>query len=348
MRERRRDCKRPAIRPRAVLGNLLFTQSMLGSAPAPIQPRSAGDIGGGVDVGVMGKAGGLAVGQLARVCARVALAVAACSMLAACAGSNLSSKSRYSKRIIQDGEPVPKGGGTYKVGQPYRLNGKTYYPDENPNYRQEGIASWYGPDFHGRETANGEVYDMHGISAAHTTMPIPSYARVTNLENGRSIIVRVNDRGPYVNDRIIDLSIGAAKALDTYSKGLGRVRVEYVGKAPLEGSDDKMLLATLSHGRPAQPPSLVMVASAKPFVPGSGTTDSPVVGRSPNGGPATARAAASPAETAGRRPVMRASEPAPATTAADSRLAAPSSGIGPSQGLVPSQGLGLMSGRGLY
>jgi rare lipoprotein A len=279
-----------------------------------------------------------------------------------------------SPRVVGPGEPVPKGGGRYTVGVPYQVGGRTYVPEENPRYRADGLASWYGEDFHGRLTANGEVYDMHGISAAHTTMPIPSYARVTNLENGRSIIVRVNDRGPYVNDRIIDLSIGAAKALDTYSRGLGRVRVEYVGKAPLEGSDDKMLLATLSHGRPAQPPSLVMVASAKPFVPGSGAGDSPVVGRTANGGtpvpaerpyglgpgsgPATARATASPAETASRRerPLMRASEPAPATTAADSRLAAPSSGIGPSQGFVPAQGptqgptqgLGLMSGRGLY
>ena len=87
-------------------------------------------------------------------------------------------------------------------------------PNENPAYRAEGIASWYGPDFHGRQTANGELYDMHAISAAHPTMPLPSYARVTNLDNGRSIVVRVNDRGPYVRNRIIDLSIGTAKALD--------------------------------------------------------------------------------------------------------------------------------------
>jgi len=137
----------------------------------------------------------------------------------------------------------------------------------NPTYRAEGIASWYGPDFHGRLTANGERYDMHGISAAHRTMPLPSYARVTNLDNGRSIIVRVNNRGPFVHNRIIDLSTGTAKALDFYRKGTARVRVEFVGRAPIEGSDDQMLLATLRAGTPAPAPSNVIVASAKPFLP---------------------------------------------------------------------------------
>ena len=141
--------------------------------------------------------------------------------------------------------------GGYKLGQPYTINGHTYYPSDNPSYRSEGIASWYGPDFHGRLTANGEIFDMHGISAAHPTMPIPSYARVTNLDNGRSLIVRVNDRGPYARNRIIDVSIGAANALGFYGDGLAHVRVEYVGRAPIEGSDDRALLATLRDGRPA-------------------------------------------------------------------------------------------------
>jgi rare lipoprotein A len=174
------------------------------------------------------------------------------------------SSPKYSDRVVADGEPVPKGGGTYRVGKPYSVNGRIYVPSENPSYRAEGLASWYGPDFHGRLTANGEVYDMHAISAAHPTMPLPSYARVTNLDNGRSIMVRVNDRGPYVRNRIIDLSIGTAKALDFYGYGLARVRVEYVGRAPLEGSDDTMLLATLREGAPAPAPSKVMIASGKP------------------------------------------------------------------------------------
>ena len=107
---------------------------------------------------------------------------------------------------------------------------------------------------------------MHSISAAHTTLPMPSYVRVTNLDNGRSIIVRINDRGPYHRNRVIDLSIGTAKALDFYSRGLARVRVEYVGPAPLEGSDDTMLMATLRDGSPAPAPSKVMIAAAKPFI----------------------------------------------------------------------------------
>jgi rare lipoprotein A (peptidoglycan hydrolase) len=157
----------------------------------------------------------------------------------------------------------PKG----ERGSKGKLHGRTYVPTDDSKYRAEGIASWYGPDFHGRLTANGERYDMHGISAAHRTMPLPSYARVTNLDNGRSIIVRVNNRGPFVHNRIIDLSTGTAKALDFYRKGTARVRVEFVGRAPIEGSDDQMLLATLRAGTPAPAPSNVIVASAKPFLP---------------------------------------------------------------------------------
>src|SRR6516225_5378702 len=213
------------------------------------------------DGDLMGKSGG--GGRLGSM-ARVGAVVLASLALANC------SASKFSNRVIADGDPVPKGGGYYHVGKPYNINGRTYSPKENPSYRAEGIASWYGPDFHGRLTANGEVYDMHAISAAHPTMPLPSYARVTNLDNGRSIVVRVNDRGPYLRNRIIDLSIGTAKALDFYGYGLARVRVEYVGRAPLEGSDDAMLLATLREGAPAPAPSKVMIASAKPFLPNPG------------------------------------------------------------------------------
>src|SRR5207245_3052240 len=141
------------------------------------------------------------------------------------------------------GEPVRKGGSAYRVGKPYSVNGRTYVPAEKPSYRIEGVASWYGRDFHGRLTANGEIYDMHSISAAHTTLPLPCYVRVTNLDNGRSIIVRVNDRGPSHPNRVIDLSSGTAKPLDFYSRGRARARVVYVGAAPLAGSDHTMLIA---------------------------------------------------------------------------------------------------------
>lgn len=173
-----------------------------------------------------------------------------------------------SPRVVEEGQPVPKGGGFYRVGDPYTIAGRTYVPEVNPNYRAEGFASWYGRDFHGRRTANGEVFDMDAISAAHPTLPIPSYARVTNLANRRSIIVRVNDRGPFKDNRIIDLSYRTAELLGFHKNGLARVRVEYVGPASLDGSDDRKLVATLRHdGRPAPAPSTVMVASSEPFVP---------------------------------------------------------------------------------
>src|SRR4051812_45622649 len=177
--------------------------------------------------------------------------------------SSSTPSSKYSPKMVEEGEPVPKGGGRYSVGRSYTINGVTYTPSENPRYRTEGVASWYGPDFHGRQTANGEVFDMHSISAAHPTMPLPSYARVTNLDNGRSIVVRVNDRGPYARNRVIDMSIGAAKALDFYGQGLAQVRVEYVGRAPIEGSDDRALMMTLRHGGPGPEP-MIAVASSRP------------------------------------------------------------------------------------
>jgi rare lipoprotein A len=129
------------------------------------------------------------------------------------------------------------------------------------------MASWYGDDFHGRLTANGEVFDMASLTAAHPTLPIPSYARVTNLSNGKSLIVRVNDRGPYHGNRLIDVSNKAAELLEFKGNGVARVRVEYVARAPLEGSDDRQLVATLRTGVPAPSPSLVRVASARAFVP---------------------------------------------------------------------------------
>lgn len=165
------------------------------------------------------------------------------------------------------GEPVPKGGGSYRLGKPYVVGGRTYEPQEDANYRAEGLASWYGEDFHGRATANGEVYDMASISAAHPTLPIPSYARVTNLANQKSIIVRVNDRGPYHANRLIDVSVRTARLLGFYDRGVTRVRVEYVGRAALEGSDDTKLAATLRSGTPAPGPSEVRIASSRPFLP---------------------------------------------------------------------------------
>src|SRR6266705_4408845 len=206
----------------------------------------------------------------ARRTARSAVAVAACLVLANCASSNKFASRldpKYgvssSPRVVALGDPVPKGGGTYRVGKPYTVAGRVYVPEEDPNYRAEGMASWYGDDFHGRLTANGEVFDMASLTAAHPTLPMPCYARVTNLGNGKSLIVRVNDRGPYHGNRLIDVSNRAAELLKFKGNGVARVRVEYVARAPLEGSDDRQLMATLRTGEPAPSPSLVRVASAQ-------------------------------------------------------------------------------------
>ncbi|MCK0208491.1 septal ring lytic transglycosylase RlpA family protein [Starkeya koreensis] len=215
------------------------------------------------DTGVAGSTA-LRIGRVVALCG-IGLLVANCT-----GGSKLSSKidPRYgvaaSPRVVEPGQPVPKGGGAYRVGKPYVVAGKTYVPTEPKSYRAEGLASWYGDDFHGRLTANGEVFDMHSIAAAHPTLPMPSYVRVTNTDNGRSMVVRVNDRGPYHGNRVIDVSQRAADLLGFKNRGTARVRVEYVGRAPLEGSDDIQLASTLrQNGKPAEMPT-VMVASAGP------------------------------------------------------------------------------------
>src|SRR6202789_4600959 len=205
--------------------------------------------------------------------ARGVAAGAAFLVLANCASSgkfaNVDPKYGVSSspRVVAVGDPVPKGGGTYRVGKPYTVAGRVYVPEEDTHYRAEGLASWYGDDFHGRLTANGEVFDMASLTAAHPTLPMACYARVTNLSNGKSLIVRVNDRGPYHGNRLIDVSNKAAELLEFKGNGVAHVRVEYVGRAPLGGSRDRQLSGTLRTGAPAPAPSLVRIASAHSFVP---------------------------------------------------------------------------------
>lgn len=150
---------------------------------------------------------------------------------------------KASPRMVAGG-PVPKGGGRYMVGKPYVVKGKTFVPKENPGYDKVGVASWYGDAFHGRMTANGELYDKEHLSAAHPTLPLPSYARVTNLDTGSSVIVRINDRGPFHQGRIIDLSRKTADMLDMAHSGTGEVRVQYIGPARLDGHDMPYLMAS--------------------------------------------------------------------------------------------------------
>src|SRR3979490_2880074 len=220
--------------------------------------------------------------------ARSAAAVAACLVLANCASSDKFASrvdpkygASSSPRVVAFGEPVPKGGGTYRVGKPYTVAGRVYVPEEDTEYREEGMASWYGDDFHGRLTANGEVFDMGSLTAAHPTLPMPSYARVTNLRNGKSLMLRLNDRGPYHGNRLIDVSNKAAELLDFKGNGVAKVRVEYVGRAPLQSPADPPLEATLRTGVPAPSPSMVRVASARSFIPEMPSNARPIRGEIP-------------------------------------------------------------------
>lgn len=162
----------------------------------------------------------------------LAALLAAGTCLAACATPQPRLATRLPDPAKPQAHPAPRGGG-YKVGAPYQVGGVWYVPREDPRYDAKGVASWYGDQFHMRKTANGEVFDMHSISAAHTTLPLPSIVEVTNLDNGRKLQVRVNDRGPFVGGRVIDLSREAARQLGYDQKGLANVRVRYVGPAPL-------------------------------------------------------------------------------------------------------------------
>ena len=150
---------------------------------------------------------------------------------------------------------VPPNAGVYKIGNPYQIDNVWYYPREQPDYDETGIASWYGPTFYGKHTANGEIYDGNALTAAHRTLPMPVNVRVTNLENGKSIIVRVNDRGPYARGRIIDLSRRAAELLDVVQTGTARVRVTYLGRADHQ------------RRRPPPPETPPEIASALPAAP---------------------------------------------------------------------------------
>jgi rare lipoprotein A len=160
------------------------------------------------------------------------VAVASALLLTACGKAHVSYAPDYAKPATTAKVPTGKGG-YRKTGKPYQVGGRWYYPLQSAaGYDETGTASWYGNKFHGRKTANGERYDMYAMSAAHKTLPMPTLVRVTNLENGRQIVVRVNDRGPFVKNRLIDLSYAAAKALGYDGKGTAHVRVQALDGAP--------------------------------------------------------------------------------------------------------------------
>jgi rare lipoprotein A len=197
------------------------------------------------------------------IVAALAVTLSACSLSKG--HRSLDDESQHlSPQIIRVGDPVPKGGGVFKVGDPYLANGKWYVPVNDPAYDRVGQASWYGDFFHGRQTANGEIYDMNALTAAHPTLPLPTYAAVTNLLNNRTVVVRINDRGPYHDDRIIDLSHKAAQVLGFFGRGTAPVRVRYLGPAPMNGDDsyERSVLArqpwsprVISYAAPAPAPA---------------------------------------------------------------------------------------------
>lgn len=175
----------------------------------------------------------------------------------------------------QTATPPARPQGIYKVGEPYQIAGAWFYPAEDWSYAETGIASFYGgersgTDFHGKLTANGELYDMNALTAAHTTLPMPSLVRVTNLENGRSIVLRVNDRGPFARGRIIDVSRRAAQLLGFEGQGTARVRVEIQAeesqrlKAALTGRDENQTVAAV--------PRTAVASDALPPPPGARET----------------------------------------------------------------------------
>jgi len=185
---------------------------------------------------------------------------------------------------------APNANGYYKTGQPYQIDGKWYYPGVDWGYDKTGIASWYGPDFNGKYTANGERFDMNAVTAAHPTLPLPSVVEVTNLDNGRSVQVRVNDRGPYARDRIIDVSRRAAQLLGFEAAGTARVRVRLLSQPTLQAQ----LLAQQNGGPDVTRPT--QLAAAAPPPPVSAESLTPPAPR-----PATSRLAlASPAAAAFR------------------------------------------------
>ncbi|MCE1238049.1 MAG: septal ring lytic transglycosylase RlpA family protein [Hyphomicrobiales bacterium] len=240
------------------------------------------------------------------------------------------------ERVVGPHDKVAPGGGRYQVGRAYTINGRTYVPKEDPHYDAVGIASWYGGDFHhGTRTANGEVYDRGTLTAAHPTMPLPSYARVTSLTTGKSIIVRVNDRGPYAGNRIIDISEKTAQLLEIKGRGISKVRVQYVGRAGLAGSDQKMLMASLrGPGVSAGVDDHRLIAAADlPVGPRRDTPAPTLVADASAARPANALAPTRPSLPTNARALVATSDPtafelagvAPVRTAASASFAKPAS-----------------------
>lgn len=201
--------------------------------------------------------------------------IALASSLASCVTTDGATDAKESKSAKASVPALSPDELAYqKIGKPYEVKGKWYTPKADEEYSKTGLASWYGADFHGGRTASGEVYDKNVLSAAHKTLPLPSYVRVTNLDNDSSVVVRVNDRGPFVSGRIIDVSKKAAEMLDMTRDGVANVRVDYIGPAKKDPDDMDYLMATYHQtDEPAVPQGVnperfgdntIQIAQAKP------------------------------------------------------------------------------------
>lgn len=200
------------------------------------------------------------------------------------------SETRYAAHLAKQvtlPTDTPESKGTFKVGTPYKIKGRRYYPKETYSYSETGVASWYGPNFHGKMTANGEIFDKYELTAAHKTLQMPSLVRVTNLDNGKSIILRVNDRGPYAHNRLIDVSQRGAELLDFKNQGTARVRVDVLGneskkiaQAARMGMDTRGTEIALNQNRVAAPVQYAKTTQRPAPVPTAVTP--PVPARSPS------------------------------------------------------------------
>jgi len=201
---------------------------------------------------------------------RVFIVVGGGLALASCSSSKVGDPfAGTGSPIYKKSGEIPKGGGRRHLGKPYSIAGRKFYPRKDPTYNKVGIASWYGKRFNRRATANGEWYDMDYFSAAHKTLPLPSYAKVTNVTTGKTLVVRINDRGPFVGNRIIDLSRASAEYLGTKRKGTAKVRVEFIGPAPL--NDKGVHLAAMNRELARGTPKYQMIARANGAGGGSAT-----------------------------------------------------------------------------
>lgn len=236
-------------------------------------------------------------------CLAVPVAIAGMLLLAGCAETQLAVHAAKTVVATQEPTPVERQVRQERIRtaslRPYQIKGQWYYPAIDPDYDETGIASWYGDPFHGRPTATGETYDQNAISAAHKTLPLPSTVRVTNLENGRVLQVRVNDRGPFVHGRIIDLSRRAAQLLGFENQGVARVRVQVTGAG---GGEFVMQASDISgeerSGISAAPRDTVAVAALPPPEGARGSAAVSDSTPTPRPGPAPVEVAATDASRA--------------------------------------------------